>query len=161
MNIVIRPIEPADNPALAARIRSTLEEFAVAHPETVYFDPATDALYEFFQRDKAAYNVVFVCRVAFHCCWLGFGSSFATCHSCYRMDCHQRQVLDGIALPVISPQGRRRSFLHASHTFLTYFALQSLPVAGLFVPIPLLSIVLPLEYYRCIALCWCAPHKNK
>ena len=52
MNIVIRPIEPADNPALAALIRSTLEEFAVAHPETVYFDPATDALYEFSNATK-------------------------------------------------------------------------------------------------------------
>jgi putative acetyltransferase len=57
MNIIIRPIEPADNPALAALIRLTLEEFGVARAGTVYYDPSTDALCEFFQRDKAAYYV--------------------------------------------------------------------------------------------------------
>lgn len=55
--IFIRPIEPADNAALAALIRSTLEEFGVAREGTVYFDPSTDALYEYFLRDKAVYNV--------------------------------------------------------------------------------------------------------
>lgn len=58
MNIAIRPIEPADNPVLAEIIRATLREFGAARPGTVFFDPTTDKLYEFFERDRAAYNVV-------------------------------------------------------------------------------------------------------
>lgn len=46
--IRIRTIEPGDNAALAAVIRGTLEEFGAAHPGTVYYDAATDALYELF-----------------------------------------------------------------------------------------------------------------
>jgi putative acetyltransferase len=56
-SMIIRPIQAADNIALANVIRATLTEFNAAHPGTVYYDPTTDALYELFQQEKAAYNV--------------------------------------------------------------------------------------------------------
>ena len=43
-DIIIRPIEPSDNPHLAVIIRTTLAEFGASHPGTVYYDPTTDAL---------------------------------------------------------------------------------------------------------------------
>ena len=46
--IEIRSIEPGDNVAIAAIIRSVLEEFGANKPGTVYFDPETDHLYELF-----------------------------------------------------------------------------------------------------------------
>ena len=56
-NIHIRPILPSDNSDLAVIIRDTLSEFGAANPGTVYFDPTTDALFELFQKPKAAYFV--------------------------------------------------------------------------------------------------------
>jgi putative acetyltransferase len=47
-DITIRKIQPKDNAALATIIRTTLEEFGANHPGTVYYDAATDALYELF-----------------------------------------------------------------------------------------------------------------
>ncbi|MBV9986658.1 MAG: GNAT family N-acetyltransferase [Chitinophagaceae bacterium] len=47
--ISIREIRPADNEALAVVIRNTLAEFGANHPNTVYYDPTTDHLYELFQ----------------------------------------------------------------------------------------------------------------
>jgi putative acetyltransferase len=47
-DITIRKIQPKDNEALATIIRKTLEEFGANHPGTVYYDAATDALYELF-----------------------------------------------------------------------------------------------------------------
>lgn len=55
--IVIRPIEPNDNVALAKVIRDTLTEFGANKPGTVYFDPTTDALYELF-REKGSFYFV-------------------------------------------------------------------------------------------------------
>jgi len=55
--ITIRPIQPGDNTALAQIIRTSLEEFGAAKPGTVYFDATTDALFQLFQRDGAAYFV--------------------------------------------------------------------------------------------------------
>ena len=55
--IIIRTIQPADNPALANVIRSTLTEFNADHPGTVYYDATTDALYELFQKERAVYHV--------------------------------------------------------------------------------------------------------
>jgi putative acetyltransferase len=57
MNIFIRHIQPADNLALATIIRNTLAEFKANHPGTVYYDSTTDALFEFFQKPGAVYNV--------------------------------------------------------------------------------------------------------
>ena len=57
-NLTIRKIEPQDNEALARLIRSTLEEFGANHPGTVYFDEATDQLYEVFsQNPRSVYFV--------------------------------------------------------------------------------------------------------
>ncbi|MBI1344529.1 MAG: GNAT family N-acetyltransferase [Terrimonas sp.] len=56
-SIHIRNILPQDNPMLAAIIRNTLAEFGANHPGTVYFDAATDSLYELFQEPKSIYFV--------------------------------------------------------------------------------------------------------
>ena len=57
MNISIRTIQPADNPFLSRIVKDTLAEFGANHPRTVYYDPTTDALYELFQKEGAAYFV--------------------------------------------------------------------------------------------------------
>ena len=53
----IRSIQPADNVPLAKIIRATLTEFGANHPGTVYYDAATDALFELFQKQRSAYYV--------------------------------------------------------------------------------------------------------
>ena len=58
--IVIRPIEPNDNVALAKVIRDTLTEFGANKPGTVYFDPTTDALYELFRTPGSFYFVAHI-----------------------------------------------------------------------------------------------------
>src|ERR1043165_4460719 len=55
--INIRLIESSDNSALAKIVRDTMKEFGVNRPNTVYFDPTTDKLYELFQKERSAYNV--------------------------------------------------------------------------------------------------------
>jgi putative acetyltransferase len=53
----IRTIQPSDNPFLARIVKDTLAEFGANHPGTVYYDPTTDALFELFQQEGAAYFV--------------------------------------------------------------------------------------------------------
>ncbi len=53
----IRRIESRDNPILAKIVRDTLVEFKANHPNTVYYDPSTDHLYQLFQVSGAAYFV--------------------------------------------------------------------------------------------------------
>lgn len=48
-NILIRPIQPGDNVAMANIIRRSLEEFGANKPGTVYYDDSTDHLFELFQ----------------------------------------------------------------------------------------------------------------
>jgi putative acetyltransferase len=55
--IIIRNIQPSDNAALAIVIRITLAEFGANHPNTVYYDPTTDVLFELFQTKRAKYFV--------------------------------------------------------------------------------------------------------
>ena len=55
--IIIRTIQPADNPFLSKIVKDTLAEFGANHPGTVYYDATTDALYELFQKKGAAYFV--------------------------------------------------------------------------------------------------------
>lgn len=55
--ITIRPIQQADNAALALIIRSALKEFGAARQGTVYYDPTTDALFELFQKRGSVYYV--------------------------------------------------------------------------------------------------------
>ena len=54
----IRPISPGDNAAIALIVRQTLKEFGANHPGTVYFDPTTDHLFELFQAERSAYNIL-------------------------------------------------------------------------------------------------------
>ena len=57
-NIIIRPIQPSDNNAIAKIIRQSLEEFGANRPGTVYFDDSTDHLFELFQSNpKSAYFI--------------------------------------------------------------------------------------------------------
>lgn len=52
-----RKIQKKDNPIIAKIIRSTLEEFGVNQPGTVYTDPTTDSLFELFQEKGSIYLV--------------------------------------------------------------------------------------------------------
>lgn len=55
--VTIRPIQPADNPALAIIIRNALAEFGANKPGTVYYDATTDALYELFRQPGSSYYI--------------------------------------------------------------------------------------------------------
>lgn len=57
-DILIRPIQPADNGAMANIIRRTMEEFGVNWPGTVYYDEATDHLFELFQSNLNSHYFV-------------------------------------------------------------------------------------------------------
>ena len=57
MDISIRTIQAADNKSLATIVRNTLTEFGANHPDTVYYDPTTDSLYELFQEKGSIYYV--------------------------------------------------------------------------------------------------------
>ena len=58
-NLIIRPIGPNDNAAMAHIIRQSLEEFGANRPGTVYFDASTDRLFELFSSSpSSAYFVV-------------------------------------------------------------------------------------------------------
>ncbi len=54
----IRPIAPEDNKAIAVIIRSTLKEFGLDKPGTVYYDDTTDALFQLFQTPGSVYFVL-------------------------------------------------------------------------------------------------------
>ncbi len=54
---LIRHIQPTDNPYLSRIVKDTLAEFGANHPGTVYYDATTDALFELFQKERAAYFV--------------------------------------------------------------------------------------------------------
>ncbi len=53
----IRLIKASDNQTLAKVIRDTLSEFGANHPGTVYYDTATDSLYELFRKPSSMYFV--------------------------------------------------------------------------------------------------------
>jgi putative acetyltransferase len=55
--ITIRPIEPADNAAMASIIRNALTEFGANKQGTVFYDPTTDALYQLFQQTGSCYFI--------------------------------------------------------------------------------------------------------
>lgn len=57
MNLSIRNIQPSDNPIIARIVKDTLAEFDANHPDTVYYDPTTDTLYQVFQKEGAIYFV--------------------------------------------------------------------------------------------------------
>ena len=53
----IRLITPDDNAAMAAILRTSLEEYGLNIPGTAYFDESTDKLYQSFQLSKSAYFI--------------------------------------------------------------------------------------------------------
>ena len=53
--IIIRDLQKEDNPALAKVVKDTLAEFGANHPNTVYYDPTTDTLFEVFQTPRSKY----------------------------------------------------------------------------------------------------------
>ena len=53
--VIIRDLQKEDNPALAKVVRDTLAEFGANHPNTVYYDPTTDTLFEVFQTPRSKY----------------------------------------------------------------------------------------------------------
>jgi putative acetyltransferase len=55
--ITIRSIRQSDNPELSRIVKNTLAEFGANRPNTVYYDPTTDTLFEVFQKDRSAYFV--------------------------------------------------------------------------------------------------------
>lgn len=56
-NFTIRNIQPSDNPFLSKIVKDTLAEFGANHPNTVYYDPTTDILFEMFQKKGSVYFV--------------------------------------------------------------------------------------------------------
>ncbi|MCT4560827.1 MAG: GNAT family N-acetyltransferase [Crocinitomicaceae bacterium] len=57
----IRSIQKGDNSQLSKVIKDALMEFGAAKPGTVYYDPWTDSLYEYFQKHTMPYFVVEEC----------------------------------------------------------------------------------------------------
>lgn len=57
MALLIREIQPGDNAALAAIIRSGIEEFGVPLEGTAHSDPTTDDLYNLFKTPGSRYFV--------------------------------------------------------------------------------------------------------
>ncbi|MCE2743253.1 MAG: hypothetical protein LW701_06775 [Fluviicola sp.] len=57
MSLKIREIKPEDNQKIASIIRTSLKEFGVDKPGTVYTDPTTDSLFELFQNQKSIYFI--------------------------------------------------------------------------------------------------------
>jgi putative acetyltransferase len=53
--IELRQIEEKDNHEIAALIRSVFREFKINKPGTVYYDPATDDLYNLFKTPGSVY----------------------------------------------------------------------------------------------------------
>jgi putative acetyltransferase len=53
--ILFRPIEEQDNAEIAELIRKVFREFDIARPGTVYFDPATDDMFNLFKKEGSAY----------------------------------------------------------------------------------------------------------
>jgi putative acetyltransferase len=55
--LIIRNICKEDNAVIASIVKNTLAEFGANHPNTVYYDPSTDALFEVFQTPRSVYFV--------------------------------------------------------------------------------------------------------
>jgi len=53
--VTIRDLRKENNPALAKVVKDTLAEFGANHPNTVYYDPTTDTLFEVFQTPRSKY----------------------------------------------------------------------------------------------------------
>lgn len=57
-DFIIREIKPEDNQALAKVVRAVITEMGAPKTGTAYEDQATDAMFENYQKNKAAYFVL-------------------------------------------------------------------------------------------------------
>jgi len=55
--VIIRTLQLSDNPVIANIIRTSLAEFGVDKPGTVYYDETTDHLFELFRKEHSIYYV--------------------------------------------------------------------------------------------------------
>lgn len=55
--VLIRPMDPGDNPGIAALIRRVLDDMGVPKTGTTYADESLDKLYGFYSQPRAAYLV--------------------------------------------------------------------------------------------------------
>ena len=53
--VTIRDLRKEDNQQLSKIVKATLAEFGANHPNTVYYDPTTDTLFEVFQTPRSKY----------------------------------------------------------------------------------------------------------
>jgi putative acetyltransferase len=56
--MIIRKIQPEDNPAMATCIRSVFLEFGMPKVGSAYEDPETDAMFETYQGEREVYYVI-------------------------------------------------------------------------------------------------------
>ncbi|WP_046758827.1 GNAT family N-acetyltransferase [Kordia jejudonensis] len=56
--MIIREIQPKDNPAMAACIRLVIPEFGMPKVGTAYEDPETDRMFETYQGEREVYYVI-------------------------------------------------------------------------------------------------------
>jgi putative acetyltransferase len=60
MNVIVRPVKPADSPAIANIIRSVMPEFGAGRQGTAMHDPEVNDIYEAYSKPRTAY---FVCEL--------------------------------------------------------------------------------------------------
>lgn len=58
MPLILRPIEPGDNPGIAAVIRSVMPEFGCDGPGFSIHDPEVDEMWQAYQPEGAAYWII-------------------------------------------------------------------------------------------------------
>lgn len=68
MSIIIRSIQEKDNPTLATIIRNCFIEFDAPKNGTVFSDPTTDNLYQYFKIDKSTCWVAEMNNIIVGCC---------------------------------------------------------------------------------------------
>ncbi len=68
MSMIIREVEQSDNKYLATLIKNVFEEYNASKEGTVYSDPATDYLFELFQKQKSVLWVAEVEGKIVGCC---------------------------------------------------------------------------------------------
>ena len=72
--IIIRTIEERDNAAIANVIRTTLAEFGANHLGTVYYDEATDRLFQGF--NETPRSIYFIAEKIVFGCSRGYVHSY-------------------------------------------------------------------------------------
>jgi putative acetyltransferase len=60
MNVIVRPVQPSDNKAIANIIRTVMPEFGAGRSGTAINDAEVDSIYEAYTQPRTAY---FVCEI--------------------------------------------------------------------------------------------------